>query len=91
MRTSREDVPLSSRGPAIYYGYCGRTKKFRMMDLTDYVANMQEGVTRMMDDAQSSYREMATYGAWEYEVLDGCRRAGGVGPRAVDPRLLRAA
>jgi len=59
MRTSWDDSAQASRGPAIYYGYCGRTKRYRMMDLTDYMANMQEGVTRMMDDAQATYREMA--------------------------------
>ena len=63
MRTSWDEATQAGRGPSIYYGYCGRTKRYRMMDLTDYMANMQEGMTRMMDDAQATYREMArTYG-----------------------------
>ena len=58
MRTSWEDVSRTDRGPTIYYGYCGRTRRYRMMDLPDYLTNMQQGVSRMMDDAQTSYGEL---------------------------------
>ena len=40
----------SDRGPEIYYGYCGRTRRYRMMDLPDYMSNIQQGMTRMMSD-----------------------------------------
>jgi hypothetical protein len=49
----------SDRGPAIYYGYCGRTNRYRMMDLPDYMSNMQQGMSRWMSDAQTMYQDMS--------------------------------
>ncbi|HEX7139679.1 MAG TPA: hypothetical protein VF219_17635, partial [Vicinamibacterales bacterium] len=46
----------SSRGPAMFLGYCHQAKRYRMMDLTDYVSNMQEGMTRLMNDPASALR-----------------------------------
>jgi hypothetical protein len=49
----------SDRGPAIYYGYCGRTRRYRMMDLPEYMSNMQQGMSRWMSDPASMYQEIA--------------------------------
>ena len=49
----------SDRGPALYYGYCGRTRRYRMMDLPDYMSNMQQGMTRWMSDPAAMYQEIA--------------------------------
>jgi hypothetical protein len=46
------------RGPAIYFGYCGRTGRYRMMDLPEYVSNVQDGVSRWMNDTSAAYQEM---------------------------------
>lgn len=45
------------RGPAMYLGYCGRTNRYRMMDLPEYLTNMQEGVSRLLSDASAAYQE----------------------------------
>jgi len=42
----------------MYYGYCGRERRYRMMDLPDYMSNMQEGMSRMVSDAQAAYQDM---------------------------------
>jgi hypothetical protein len=49
----------SDRGPSIYYGYCSRTNRYRMMDLPDYVSNMQQGMSKWMSDTQSMYQDIA--------------------------------
>ena len=49
----------SDRGPAIYYGYCNRTSRYRMMDLPEYLSNMQQGMSRMMSDAQTMYQDIS--------------------------------
>jgi hypothetical protein len=49
----------SDRGPAIYYGYCTRTNRYRMMDLPEYLSNMQQGMSRWMSDAQTMYQDVA--------------------------------
>jgi hypothetical protein len=49
----------SNRGPEIYYGYCGRTRRYRMMDLPEYMSNLQQGMTRLMSDPASLYQEIA--------------------------------
>jgi hypothetical protein len=49
----------SDRGPEIYYGYCGRTRRYRMMDLPEYMSNLQQGMTRLMSDPASLYQEIA--------------------------------
>jgi len=48
----------SDRGPAVYFGYCGRTNRYRMMDLPDYTSNMQQGVSRWMSDATAMYQNV---------------------------------
>ena len=62
----------SERGPEIYYGYCGRTRRYRMMDLPDYMSNMQQGFTRMMSDPAGLYQEIAR----GYSVPGAARPAG---------------
>jgi hypothetical protein len=49
----------SGRGPEVYYGYCGRTKRYRMMDLPDYMSNMQEGMSRWVSDTSTLMQDMA--------------------------------
>jgi hypothetical protein len=48
----------SSQGPALYYGYCTRTKTYRMMDLPEYVSNVQEAISQVMNRATSAYQGM---------------------------------
>jgi hypothetical protein len=61
MNASHDDFTRSgsARGPAIYFGYCGRTNRYRMMDLPDYMSNMQQGVSRWMSDASTMYQDIA--------------------------------
>ncbi len=60
----------SSRGPAIYVGYCGRSGRYRMMDLPEYMSSMQEGMSRLMNDTASMYQGvLQTYS-------DGAERYG---------------
>jgi len=61
MQATHDDYTRSrsDRGPAIYYGYCGRTRRYRMMDLPDYMSNLQQGMTRLMSDPASMYQEIA--------------------------------
>lgn len=50
--------PRSDRGPAIYYGYCTRTNRYRMMDLPEYLSNVQQGMSRWMTDTQTMYQDV---------------------------------
>lgn len=61
MNASYDDVSRSrsDRGPAIYLGYCGRTGRYRMMDLPEYLSSVQQGMSRLMTDATSAYQEIA--------------------------------
>lgn len=61
MNASYDDITRSrtDRGPAIYLGYCGRTGRYRMMDLPEYLSNMQQGMSRLMTDASAAYQEIA--------------------------------
>jgi hypothetical protein len=69
-----------SRGPSVYYGYCGRTNRYRMMDLPDFMTNVQQGMSRMMADAQAAYQDLLR----GYSAPGGYRgERGGV---SVDPR-----
>lgn len=45
----------ASRGPAMYFGYCSRSGGYRMMDLADYLASLQEGATRLTSGLMSLY------------------------------------
>jgi hypothetical protein len=49
----------TDQGPAIYYGYCNRTGRYRMMDLPEYASNVQAGMSRLMSDAQAAYEDLA--------------------------------
>ena len=62
----------SGRGPEVYYGYCGRTRRYRMMDLPDYMSNIQQGMTRMMSDPAGMYQEIAR----GYSMPGAARPAG---------------
>ena len=61
MNASTNDPMRSAaeRGPSIYYGYCGRSGRYRMMDLPDYLTNLQQGMSRWMSDAQTAYQDVA--------------------------------
>ena len=68
----------STRGPAVYYGFCGRTNRYRMMDLPDYMENMQQGVSRLMSDASSMYQDVARgYGGTQSRQQGGTSRGSG--------------
>lgn len=49
----------SGRGPEVYYGYCGRTNRYRMMDLPDYMSNMEQGMSRWVSDTSTLMQDMA--------------------------------
>lgn len=66
----------AGRGPAMFLGYCGRTRQYRMMDLPEYLSNVQQGVSRWASDASTMYQEI-TRG---YERSG--RGSGGPGVRA---------
>jgi hypothetical protein len=42
----------------MYFGYCHRSKQYRMMDLPDYVSNTQEGMNNIMSDSANAYQTM---------------------------------
>lgn len=46
-------------GPAVYFGYCGRSNRYRLMDLPDYLSNAQEGLSRWVSDASTMYQDLA--------------------------------
>src|SRR6266508_1474530 len=73
----------SDRGPAIYYGYCGRTGGYRMMDLPEYLSNMQQGMSRWMSDTQTMYQDVARgyYGRGQESVRTRTHPAHGCGCR----------
>jgi hypothetical protein len=61
MHASHDDCPRSrgeQRGPSMYYGYCGRERRYRMMDLPDFMSNMQEGMSRMMSAPLAAYQDV---------------------------------
>jgi hypothetical protein len=45
-----------SRGPEVFYGYCHDTNRMRMMDYTDYVANIQTGYTNLYSNPGAAMR-----------------------------------
>lgn len=65
----------TSRGPAMYFGYCHRSKRYRMMDYPDYMSNTQEGMQRMMNDGAAAYQGAMT----AYDVGPGYQGAHGSG------------
>jgi hypothetical protein len=80
MNASYDDVTRSrsDRGPALYFGYCGRTNRYRMMDLPDYMSNMQQGVSRWVSDASTMYQDIARgYGPAQGRAGGGVRARGG--------------
>ena len=56
--TYRSTRTQANRGPAMYYGYCQSDKQYRMMDLPDYMSNVQEGLSRMISDSTNAYQDM---------------------------------
>src|SRR5688572_13612678 len=60
MQASRQRFsrPSSTRGPAMYFGYCQESRRYRMMDLPDYVSNVQEGLSHLMNEGASAYQGM---------------------------------
>jgi hypothetical protein len=75
MHASYDDFTRSrpDRGPAIYFGYCTRTGRYRMMDLPEYVSTVQEGVSRWFSDAATMYQDI-TRGY--YGPMGGYARGG---------------
>ena len=61
MHASYDDYTRSrsDRGPAVYFGYCGRTNRYRMMDLPEYMSNVQQGMSRWVSGASSLYQDIA--------------------------------
>jgi hypothetical protein len=60
MNASQDDFGTRSRrGPAVYFGYCGRTSRYRMMDLADFLSNVQQGMSRWMSDTTTIYQDFA--------------------------------
>lgn len=51
-------APASTRGPSMFVGFCRRSRQFRMMDLPDFMDNMQAGWSQMMTDGSSSMQRM---------------------------------
>jgi hypothetical protein len=44
----------------MYFGYCHRSRQYRMMDLPDYVSNTQEGITNLVNSGAAAYQGMMT-------------------------------
>jgi len=79
MQGSSQRSSAGSRGPAMYFGYCHRSKQYRMMDLPDYVSNTQEGMSNLMNDGATAYQNMmAGYGG-------GTGYAGAAGGTSTQP------
>ena len=56
--TQRSTRSQANRGPAMYFGYCQNQRQYRMMDLPDYMSNVQEGITRLMSEGTNAYQDM---------------------------------
>jgi hypothetical protein len=54
----------------MYFGYCQESRRYRMMDLPDYVSNVQEGLSQLMNEGASAYQGM---------LRDYAGMAGGAG------------
>lgn len=52
-----------TRGPETYFGYCRRSKQYRMMDLPDYMDNTQAGLSQMVAESTSAMQKMWNPGA----------------------------
>lgn len=83
--TRRADSGTASNpGPAMFVGFCRNSRQFRMMDLPDFMTNMQAGMSQMMTDAPSMMQRMwsggggmATVGApWSTRGDCGCGGGG---------------
>jgi hypothetical protein len=62
-----------TRGPAIYLGYCTRTRSFRMMDLPDYLASLQEGAANLTSGFMSLYGDLGRRRSPSRHEEDGIR------------------
>lgn len=60
MHASQDEFTRSqgSRNPGMFLGYCNRTRQYRMMDLPEYLSNVQAGVSRWASDASTMYEQM---------------------------------
>lgn len=61
----------SSRGPEMYFGYCRRSRQYRMMDLPDYLDNTQAGMSQMMTDSASAMQRMWSPGSGGGTATEG--------------------
>jgi hypothetical protein len=59
MRMWSDEAARSRSGPPLYYGYCNRSGRYRMMNLPDYIDSMQEGMNKWVNDAQTTYQNYA--------------------------------
>jgi hypothetical protein len=75
MQSTSQRSSATSRGPAMYFGYCHRSKRYRMMDLPDYMSNTQEGMQRLMNDGAAAYQGAMT----AYDIVPGYQGASGTG------------
>jgi len=59
MNTMQQASRLSNAlsGPNVFFGYCRHSRRYRMMHLGDYMSNMNEGVSRLMNDGAHAYNE----------------------------------
>lgn len=55
---SAKTSPPTDRGPALYFGYCMRSGSYRMMDLTEYLASLQQGAARWTSGVMSVYGDL---------------------------------
>jgi hypothetical protein len=60
-------------GPAVYLGYCTRTGSFRMMDLADYLASLQQGVASLTSGVMSMYGDLGRRRSPSRHEEDGIR------------------
>lgn len=58
----RSSPGAQSRGPEAYFGYCCRSKQYRMMDLNDFMDNTQAGLSQMVANSSSTMQRMMTAG-----------------------------
>jgi|SRR5687768_8683200 len=56
--THRAQRTQANRGPAMYFGYCQDDKQYRMMDLPDYMSNVQKSYSRLVSDSTNALQDM---------------------------------
>jgi hypothetical protein len=54
----RSSGGVQSRGPETFFGYCQRSKQYRMMDLPDFMDNTQAGLSQIVADSTATMQRM---------------------------------